>query len=111
MPALDDHIDIILDTYFFYITTTDGWRKIQQAGITPDADGCISVLTMNDSQLAHRFANEYFDTDNFVVLRFNPCNCGIYPSTEEIIDAQIVRIPITIIGPNLIEKVQQLNAI
>jgi hypothetical protein len=32
MPALDDYIDDLFDTYFYHITTPQKWKKSEKKG-------------------------------------------------------------------------------
>jgi hypothetical protein len=109
MPALDDHIDDLLDTYFYHVTTPDIWEQIKKEGLRSGANGMITALTTNDAVIINHYASQRFDGSDIVVVRFNPCNVGLYPKRKpEVISSQaenfIIEIKANIIGPLLLEK-------
>lgn len=109
MPALDDHIDELFDTYFYYVATPDQWEKIRQEGIRPDENGIIPALTTNGREFVERFAMQRYGTTDVVVIRFNPCSLGMdaqrtlhdpsLPAGGSLMEIRAKRI-----GPLLLEK-------
>ena len=109
MPALDDHIDDLFDTYFYYVTTPEMWEQIRREGLKPDKDGIIYAITTNCEDIVDHYAMQRFGMMDIVVIRFNPCNLGIYP--ERAADAcspsaegYVKEIRANMIGPLLLEK-------
>ena len=109
MPALDDQIDDLFDTYFYHITTPEMWEQIRKEGLRADKNGNISALTTNHPDIVNQYAMQRFDATDIVIIRFNPCNLGIYPEKESNApslqaDSYIVEIRTNLIGPLLLEK-------
>jgi hypothetical protein len=109
MPALDDQIDDLFDTYFYHVTTSEMWEQIRKEGLRADQHGNISALTTNHPDIVNHYAAQRFDGTDIVVIRFNPCNLGIYPEKESNApslraDHYIVEIRTNLIGPLLLEK-------
>lgn len=109
MPALDDQIDDLLDTYYYHVTTPEMWKKIQNEGLRSGTNGIISVLTTNHPVVLNRYAAQRFDGTDMVVIRFNPCNLGIYTKKPPYdlslpVSSQVVEIKTNLIGPLLLEK-------
>lgn len=110
MPALDDHIDELLGTYFYHVTTPEMWEQIRIEGLKPDKDGIIRALTTNHDDIVDHFATQHIDATDIVVIRFNPCNLGISPQQEPCgatpsTGSYLQEIRASIIGPLLLEKV------
>ena len=109
MPALDDHIDDLLGTYFYHVTTPEMWEQIRIEGLKPDQDGIIRALTTNQVDIVDHYATQHVDATDIVVIRFNPCNLGIslqqepYGATPST-GSYIQEIRASIIGPLLLEK-------
>jgi hypothetical protein len=109
MPALDDQIDDLFDTYFYHVTTPEMWEQIRKEGLRADKNGNISALTTNHPDIVNQYATQRFDATDIVIIRFNPCNLGIYPEKESNApslraDSYIVEIRTNLIGPLLLEK-------
>jgi hypothetical protein len=109
MPALDDQIDDLFDTYFYHVTTPEVWEQIREDGLRSDTNGMITVLTTNHPVIIDRYASQRFGVTDIVVIRFNPCNLGIYP--QQAPDGSplqaggyIQEIRANMIGPLLLEK-------
>lgn len=109
MPALDDHIDELFDTFFYYVTTPENWEQIREEGIRPDERGLIQALTTNRLDLVDEYARQRYGAVDILVIRFNPCNLGIYPHQSPhdpllSVDDYITEIRANVIGPLLLEK-------
>lgn len=109
MPALDDHIDDLFETYFYHVTTPEMWEQIRREGLKPDKDGIIHALTSNCEDIVNHYAIQRFGATDIVVIRFNPCNMGIYPQQAPDgsplpADDHIREIRTNMIGPLLLEK-------
>ena len=109
MPALDDQIDDLFNTYFYHVTTSEMWEQIRKEGLRADKNGNIFALTTNHPDIVNHYAAQRFDGTDIVVIRFNPCNLGIYPEKESTApslcaDHYIVEIRTNLIGPLLLEK-------
>jgi len=109
MPALDDHIDELFDTYFYHVTTPELWEQIRKEGLRSDTNGIITALTTNHPDIVNQYATQRFDGTDIVVIRFNPCNLGIYPEKQPDdfslqADSCIIEIRTNLIGPLLLEK-------
>jgi hypothetical protein len=109
MPALDDHIDDLLDTYFYHVTTPEMWEQIRREGLKPDKDGIIRALTTNRQDVVDHYAAQRYGPTDIVVIRFNPCSLGIYLRTKadactSSADDYVMEIRTTVIGPLLLEK-------
>lgn len=109
MPALDDHIDELFETYFYHVTTPQNWQKIRHEGLKPDHNGVICALSTNRRDIVDRFAAQLTDADKIVVVRFNPCNLGLYPEKvssdcDGSVESYLFRIKANVIGPLLLEK-------
>ncbi|MFH1081572.1 MAG: hypothetical protein V1766_15160 [Pseudomonadota bacterium] len=109
MPALDDQIDDLFETYFYHVTTPEMWEQIKNEGLKPDKDGIIRALTTNCRDIVDHYATRHFGAAEIVVIRFNPCNLGIYPQRDADAcsppaDGYIKEIRAKIIGPLLLEK-------
>jgi hypothetical protein len=109
MPALDDQIDDLFDTYLYHVTTPEMWEQIRREGLKPDKDGIIYALTTNSRDIIDHYATQRFGVTDIVVIRFNPCNLGIYPQQEPDdsplpAGGYIREIRANMIGPLLLEK-------
>lgn len=109
MPALDDQIDDLFETYFYHVTTPEMWEQIRQEGLRADKNGIIPVLTTNHPVVVNHYAAQRFDGADIVVIRFNPCNLGIYAEKQPDdlsfpADNYIIEIRANMIGPLLLEK-------
>jgi hypothetical protein len=79
MPALDDYIDDLFDTYFYHITTPQNWEVIKKEGLRSGKDGTIQVITTNDPAIIDTVARNHMGMTEYVVIRFCPCDLGLYP--------------------------------
>lgn len=109
MPALDDQIDELFDTYFYHVTTPEMWDQIRKEGLRSDTNGIILALTTNHPAIVDHYAAQRFDGTDIVVIRFNPCNLGIYRERQPgglslPADNHIIEIRADLIGPLLLEK-------
>ncbi|MBA4397717.1 MAG: hypothetical protein C0394_10115 [Syntrophus sp. (in: bacteria)] len=109
MPALDDQIDDLLDTYFYHVTTPERWEQISKEGLRPDTDGIIPALTTNHPAIVNHYAARHLEGMDIVVIRFNPCNLGIYPEKQPDnlslpYENYMMEIRTSVIGPLLLEK-------
>ena len=109
MPALDDHIDDLFETYFYHVTTPEMWEQIRTEGLRPNKDGIIQALTTNRQDVIDDYTTQRYGTADIVVIRFNPCNLGIYTTTKadpgsSSADAYLTEIRVNVIGPLLLEK-------
>jgi hypothetical protein len=109
MPALDDHIDDLFDTYFYYVTTPEMWEQIRREGLKPDKDGIIYAITTNCEDIIDHYAMQRFGMTDIVVIRFNPYNLGIYPeraadACSSSAEGYVKEIRANMIGPLLLEK-------
>jgi hypothetical protein len=109
MPALDDQIDELFDTYFYHVTTPEMWEQIRKEGLRADKNGNISALTTNHPDIVNHYAAQRFDGTDIVVIRFNPCNLGIYLEKQQdglslSAENYIIEIRTNLIGPLLLEK-------
>jgi hypothetical protein len=109
MPALDDHIDDLFDTYFYHVTTPEIWEQIRKEGLISDSNGMITALTTNSPDIVDRYAAQRFGGTDIVVVRFNPCNLGIYSEKKpddplSSAENYMIEIRANIIGPLLLEK-------
>lgn len=109
MPALDDHIDGLFETYFYHVTTPQMWEKIRQEGLRSDANGIITALSTNNPVIVNHYASQHFEGTDIVVIRFNPCNLGIYPEKQPDnlslpSEDYMVEVRTNLIGPLLLEK-------
>ena len=109
MPALDDQIDDLFDTYFYHVTTPELWEQIRKEGLRSDTYGIITALTTNHPVIVNHYASQRFDGTDIVVIRFNPCNLGIYPEKQPAglslqADNYIIEIRTNLIGPLLLER-------
>jgi len=109
MPALDDHIDDLFDTYFYHVTTPEMWEQIRNEGLRSDRDGVITALTTNHPVIVDRYAAQRLGEADIVVIRFNPCNLGIYAEKQPDdlslpTDSYRIEIRKNLIGPLLLEK-------
>lgn len=109
MPALDDQIDDLFDTYFYHVTTPEVWEQIKKEGLKSDTNGLICALTTNHPVIVNHYAAQRFGGTDIVVIRFNPCNLGIYPEKQSEglslpADNYIIEIRTDLIGPLLLEK-------
>ena len=111
MPALDDHIDSLFDTYFYHITTPEKWAEIQKEGLKADENGRIFALTTNKTEIVDYVAINQMGIIDIVIIKFNPCNVGLQASGK--IDDDNAGDSTTpyqkiiyrnIIGPPLLEK-------
>jgi hypothetical protein len=114
MPALDDHIDDLFDTYLYHVTTPEMWEQIRREGLKPDKDGIIYAITTNCEDIVNNYALQRGVTD-IVVIRFNPCNLGMYPERKADAcslpaDGYVREIRAKIIGPLLLEKDSERKA-
>jgi hypothetical protein len=115
MPALDDQIDDLFETYLYHVTTPDLWEQIREEGLRSGRNGRITALTTNHPEIVDRYAAQRFGGTDIVVIRFNPCNLGIYmekqpddPSLPA--DSYIIEISASLIGPLLLEKESERKA-
>jgi hypothetical protein len=109
MPALDDQIDDLFDTYFYHVTTPEMWEQIRKEGLRSDTNGIISALTTNHPVIINHYAAQHFDGADIVILRFNPCNLGIclekQPDGLSLpVENYMIEIRTNLIGPLLLEK-------
>jgi hypothetical protein len=109
MPALDDQIDDLFDTYFYHVTTPEMWEQIRKEGLRADKNGNISALTTNHPDIVNQYATQRFDATDIVIIRFNPCNLGIYLEKQPdglslSAENYIIEIRTNLIGPLLLEK-------
>lgn len=111
MPALDDHIDGLFDTYLYHITTPEKWAEIQKEGLKADKNGEIFALTTNKPEIVDYVAINQMGITDIVIIKFNPCNVCLQASGE--IDDDNAGDSTTpyqqiiyrnIIGPPLLEK-------
>ncbi|MCF8053731.1 MAG: hypothetical protein K9K75_00675 [Deltaproteobacteria bacterium] len=102
MPALDDAIDEILATYFYYVAGIAEWEVIRQQGLVADDGGMIAAISGYDADLFAEVAKSK-GLSEYIVLRFNPTTWGVSPTPHEGPKRCQLRCPI--IGPCLIERV------
>jgi hypothetical protein len=109
MPALDDQIDELFDTYFYHVTTSEMWEQIRKGGLRADKNGNISALTTNHPDIVNHYVAQRFNATDIVIIRFNPCNIGIYMEKQPdglslSADNYMIEIRTNLIGPLLLEK-------
>jgi hypothetical protein len=109
MPALDDQIDDLFETYFYHVTTPGMWERIRTEGLRCGANGTIRALTTNHPVIVGRYAAQHLDGADVVVIRFNPCNLGMHKQIEPDdlslpADRYLIEIRANMIGPLLLEK-------
>jgi hypothetical protein len=76
MPALDDHIDDLFDTYLYHIISPQKWQEIRTTGIEADLNGTIPVVTTNQTEIIDSVAVNDLGMDDFVIVKFNLCAVG-----------------------------------
>ncbi len=110
MPALDDRIDDLFDTYIYYITTSDQWSRIKRHGLEANSDGVIPVLLTNDPEVIKKTALETFGSSDVILIKFNLCALGLNSIGELVQDPEAGGSPYrrivrrNIIGPCHLEK-------
>jgi hypothetical protein len=79
MPALHDYIDDLFDTYFYHVTTPQKWEEIRKEGLRSGQDGTIQVITTDNPAIIDAVARNHMGMTEYVVIRFCPCDLGLYP--------------------------------
>ena len=112
MPALDDYIDDLFDTYFYHVTTPQKWEEIKKDGLRPGRDGSIQVITTDNPAIIDNVARTHMGMTEYVVIRFCPCDLGLYPvklepPCDSSPESHMTTVQTSVIGPLLLELVTE----
>ena len=111
MPALDDRIDDLFDTYLYHITTGEQWKHIKGHGLEANSDGVIPVLLTDDPEIVRKVATGTVGLPDVILVRFNLTALGLNSIEELTADREAENEPYrravrrNIIGPCHLEKV------
>ncbi len=110
MPALDDRIDDLFETYVYHITTPEQWSRIKAYGLEANSDGVIPVLLTNEPKIVKKIAVETFGSADVILVKLNLCALGLNSIDELVQDPKADDSPYrrivhqNIIGPCHLEK-------
>jgi len=111
MPALDDHIDDLFDTYVYHIISPHRWQEIRTTGLEAGTDGTILVITTSQTEIIDSIAVNDLGMTDFVIVKFNLCAIGATSIDE--LESDLAVSPAVpykrivrkdIIGPSHLEK-------
>lgn len=112
MPALDDYIDDLFDTYYYHITTPQKWEEIRKEGLRSGKDGTIQVITTDNLAIIDTVARNHMGMTEYVVIRFCPCDLGLYSvkmetPSDSLPESYMTVVRTIVIDPLLLELVTE----